>query len=231
MKKVEINMDLSSLFGPGIYKITCITNQKVYIGESSNLLNRLGKHTDSLQNNRHDCLELQKDFNKYSKENFIFEVLEIDQSYENKQLREEREKVWIQQIPEEFRYNQLDFNKSSKSRAIRIRGQVYTSLSNAAKILQESKTNIIRKALNQQNSDYELLTEQENLLLNSQLNYQFKKSSSCVINGTFYKSLNKASQDLGIHYKTVKNRILSDKWPTYLFSNENDRSNDYSLEE
>ena len=33
-----------------------------------NILSRLGRHSDELLNNKHDCLELQKDFNKYGKQ-------------------------------------------------------------------------------------------------------------------------------------------------------------------
>ena len=64
-------MDLSDLFNPGLYKITCTANQKQYIGESSNVLLRLGRHTDSLQKNQNDCAEMQKDFHKYSKKELV----------------------------------------------------------------------------------------------------------------------------------------------------------------
>lgn len=42
------------LFNPGIYKITCSTlkNNKVYIGQSNNLLVRLGRHAEKLQVSR-----------------------------------------------------------------------------------------------------------------------------------------------------------------------------------
>ena len=60
-------MDISSLFDPGVYKITCLKNNKISIGMSSNVLSRLGRHTDNLENNRHDCLQLQQDFNQFGK--------------------------------------------------------------------------------------------------------------------------------------------------------------------
>ena len=68
-------MDISDLFNPGLYKITCLKNNKIYIGQSSNVLSRLGRHSDNLENNRHDCIELQKDFNKFGKKFFKFENL------------------------------------------------------------------------------------------------------------------------------------------------------------
>lgn len=63
-------MDISDLFNPGLYLITCLKNGKVYIGKSSNILSRLGRHVDNLENNRHDCLELQNYFNRFGKKYF-----------------------------------------------------------------------------------------------------------------------------------------------------------------
>jgi len=162
MSKIKINMDISDLLNPGFSKITFTVNQKVYIGESSNLFDRLGRHTDSLENNRHDCAELQKDFNQYSKNSFLFVALEIHPKYENKELRVQREMFLIQQIPEEFRSNRLELTESSRSRGIQRRSQIYPSLSNAAKVLKESRTNIVRKALNPENRDYVFLMQEEN---------------------------------------------------------------------
>lgn len=68
-------MEISYLFNPGLYKITCLKNNKIYIGQSSNILSRLGRHVDNLENTRHDCIELQKDFNQFGKQFFKFESL------------------------------------------------------------------------------------------------------------------------------------------------------------
>lgn len=216
MEKVQTNMNLLNLFNPGIYKIICTVNKKEYIGESSNILNRLGRHTESLENNRHDCIEMQNDFHKYSKKNFIFTALEIDSKYENKKQRKQRKKFLIQQIPEELHYNRFEPLEYSRSRGIRIRGQIYPSLSNVSQILNESRTNIVRKALNLENQEYVFLTNEENFSLNLQQEYKFHISCSCIIDGHYYNSFNEAARALGIHHKTVKNKILSEKWPTYL---------------
>jgi hypothetical protein len=39
---------------PGLYRITCITNGKVYIGESSNVLSQARVHIDKLAKNEND---------------------------------------------------------------------------------------------------------------------------------------------------------------------------------
>ena len=60
----------------GIYQIKCKINNKVYIGASNNICNRLSKHFSELSLNKHTNSKLQDDFNKYGKDNFIFDVVE-----------------------------------------------------------------------------------------------------------------------------------------------------------
>ena len=57
-------MNITHLFAPGIYKITCLKNKKIYMGESKNLLARIGRHCQLLSDGRNECLSLQDDFNK-----------------------------------------------------------------------------------------------------------------------------------------------------------------------
>jgi group I intron endonuclease len=61
----------------GIYKIENQTNNKVYIGSSNDIGRRWKEHMDYLNCNNHHCLRLQKDWNNYSIENFIFSIIEI----------------------------------------------------------------------------------------------------------------------------------------------------------
>lgn len=76
----------------GIYKITNLKNQKFYIGQSKNLNNREHSHFYKLEKNDHHNEILQKSFNKYGRENFIFEVLE---KIDFDDFLNEREKYWI----------------------------------------------------------------------------------------------------------------------------------------
>jgi group I intron endonuclease len=61
----------------GIYKIENTENNKIYIGSSVNLGNREQKHFWMLRKNIHDNDYLQHSYNKYGKEWFIFDILEI----------------------------------------------------------------------------------------------------------------------------------------------------------
>lgn len=60
----------------GIYIITCLINNKVYIGRAKNWKNRIGQHKKDLESKRHPNYHLQNAYNKYGKENFNFELLE-----------------------------------------------------------------------------------------------------------------------------------------------------------
>jgi group I intron endonuclease len=59
----------------GIYKITNIYNNKCYIGESMNIERRWKEHKKSLQENKHHSYKLQKDYNQYGENAFIYEII------------------------------------------------------------------------------------------------------------------------------------------------------------
>lgn len=61
----------------GVYKITCLKNNKIYIGSSKNISKRFSSHKNQLKNKKHHNYFLQKDWIKYGKENFKFEILEL----------------------------------------------------------------------------------------------------------------------------------------------------------
>lgn len=61
----------------GVYQIRNLINNKIYIGSSKNLYNRKCHHFADLKGNRHINTKLQNSFNKYGKENFVFEVIEF----------------------------------------------------------------------------------------------------------------------------------------------------------
>ena len=61
----------------GVYKITNLKNNKVYIGSSIDISNREYKHFWMLNKNSHDNKHLQNSYNHHGKDNFLFEVVEF----------------------------------------------------------------------------------------------------------------------------------------------------------
>ena len=74
----------------GVYCIINNVNNKMYIGSSVNIIRRIKKHFNDLEKNIHGNQHLQNSYNKYGKENFSYEILEI--CFEN---IKEKEQMYI----------------------------------------------------------------------------------------------------------------------------------------
>ena len=100
----------------GIYTITNITNNKIYVGSAENNFEiRKNKHFKDLKNNKHPNPHLQSSYNKYGEKNFIFEILEE----QPKELCKYIETYWINILDTKnpFRgYNINDPIKNNKGR-------------------------------------------------------------------------------------------------------------------
>jgi len=60
----------------GIYTITNLVNGKIYVGYALSLTDRKSNHLTTLFKKTHKNIYLQKAYNKYGRENFVFEILE-----------------------------------------------------------------------------------------------------------------------------------------------------------
>ena len=75
----------------GIYKITCLSSDKAYIGQSVDIKERFKQHIKSGLSYTPSSNKLYAEMQKYGCENFIFEILEeVSRSKLN-----EREAYWI----------------------------------------------------------------------------------------------------------------------------------------
>lgn len=59
-----------------IYRIYCISTRREYIGSTKHYSKRVYEHQWELTNNRHSNKRLQHAWNKYGRENFVFEPLD-----------------------------------------------------------------------------------------------------------------------------------------------------------
>lgn len=73
---MKILQSYTELMCSGIYKITNITNNKVYIGSSKVIYHRLKSHEGKLETNKHQNQHMQNAYNKYGGENFVAELIE-----------------------------------------------------------------------------------------------------------------------------------------------------------
>lgn len=69
----------------GVYKITNKKTGKIYIGSSSNIVKRWRTHQYDLLKNKHHSPLLQRVYNKYGKDELIFEVIEYCEDYLEKE--------------------------------------------------------------------------------------------------------------------------------------------------
>jgi group I intron endonuclease len=60
----------------GIYQIRCLVNNKIYVGSCVDFIGRKNKHFGTLISNNHMNRHLQNSFNKYGRDQFVFEILE-----------------------------------------------------------------------------------------------------------------------------------------------------------
>jgi len=94
----------------GIYKIQNITDNKVYIGSSVDIKSRQYKHFWMLTLGSHYNSHLQSSYNKFGKDSFIFEILELCNpeylvSLENKYID------FYNSIDSTYGYNQAKVNE------------------------------------------------------------------------------------------------------------------------
>jgi len=92
----------------GIYSINNIVNNKRYIGKSKNIYFRIKQHVYDLKTGRlkNENDYMRNSWNKYSQENFTYEVIEILPKDDS--LLNERELYWInyfRTLNREFGYN------------------------------------------------------------------------------------------------------------------------------
>lgn len=99
----------------GIYKIENIINHKCYIGQSINIKRRWEIHKSELKNNRHYNKYLQKAWNKYGENSFLFSVIEECSKLE----LNEKEQYYIK------KYNSYANKKNSKGYNLTIGGDGY----------------------------------------------------------------------------------------------------------
>ncbi len=76
--KKELKKQYKQTLPPmGVYQIKNLVNGKIFLGSSLNLHGKSNSYKFQLRSGLHVNSELQKDFNQFSEENFIFEIVDL----------------------------------------------------------------------------------------------------------------------------------------------------------
>jgi len=102
----------------GIYQIRNLTNGNIYVGSSTNINRRWREHRHDLNLNKHNNHHLQYAWNKYGKNYFVFEIIEL---IDNKNILVEREQFYIDSWNPQYNIaptagNMLGFTHSEESK-------------------------------------------------------------------------------------------------------------------
>lgn len=124
----EINESQVLNTGPGLYAIVCSQKGKIYFGESDNVLSRVGLHYKDLVGEKHECKQLQEDFNTHSLSDFSFVSLSLGPQWKNTTTRRHAETTLIK----------LNLNKvynQSIARVVPKKKQIFTKKWLATRVL------------------------------------------------------------------------------------------------
>jgi group I intron endonuclease len=100
----------SKIILSGVYKITCVPSNKIYIGSAKDMHNRWAVHRYQLDKQKHNNMHLLRAYNKYGKDNFIWEIIE-ECSVDQLRIREQHYLDTLQP------FGKNGFNMSKTARA------------------------------------------------------------------------------------------------------------------
>jgi len=97
----------------GIYRITNVVNGKIFLGSSLNLHGKSNSFKFQLKSGLHVNSELQRDFNQFGEENFVFEIVDTlepkeDISYNYSDDLKVFLEMWMENLQP---YGELGYNK------------------------------------------------------------------------------------------------------------------------
>lgn len=187
-------------FKSGLYAITCLANQKHYIGESSNVTARLNAHKNKLKRNLHENLALQQDFNFYGEEKFLFQKLFFGAGLQKSQ-RQDLESCILLTLSPLFRYNVYTnwrkresllnpfFNKKHTFEARQ--AQALSKIGKTSAFAGHKQTNQVKFLISQANSG------------------KADRKKPLFIDSVYYESISEASEKTGLGRRLIRERCHS----------------------
>lgn len=200
----------------GVYKITNLINNKIYVGSSNDLNYRKSMHFSKLKHNNHINKHLQNSFNKYGRENFIFEIIEECEEceeYENiKELLLNKEQYYIDTLTPQYNIlviagSSLGYNHSEETKI---------KISNSTKGKEKSKEHresmkgcqigkIVSEETKQKLKDY------------AKVRPTPSRQVKVIVNDIIYNTLKEATIANNLTRGQMQYRIKSDTFPNYSY--------------
>lgn len=129
----------------GIYFIRNIINNKIYVGSAVNLKRRFHEHWSRLKYNKHSSSYLQRAWNKYGKEAFRFEIIEI--CLKSQLIEKETNYIKLYNSTDEnFGYNSCPTGVSALGRKHSEETKRKIGLAHKGKKLEQYQIEALRKA-------------------------------------------------------------------------------------
>jgi hypothetical protein len=208
--------------GPGLYAIVVVKSdapleEKLYIGQSSNVALRLGQHWNDLSQGKHECKEMLQDWQQLGSENFSFIALSVGPQWEKQEIRENVENDLIR-LNLNITYNQAIAGKVKKKegdiyrKIVKFGDKVFPSIAEASRQVNISESHIRRLLRDPNNTDWSYVTSQKTLVPENIINIE--KATKVKVNGTIYRSIRDAAKHEGIERRTLT-RHLNDPNKTY----------------
>jgi hypothetical protein len=188
----------------GIYKITNLKNNKVYVGSAVNIKNRIKTHKSLLKNNKHFNNHLQSSYLKYGTDYFRYDIIETTTLTEML----DREVYWITSL--KANNPKYGYNK-----------RLIVNSNLGIKLSDETKKKLRESHLGHKRTD-----ETNKKIIIS----QYKKICQFDKNGEFiqmFNSLQDAAKSLNCNYTTSITACLKKKLPSalgFLWCYENEKN-------
>jgi group I intron endonuclease len=184
----------------GLYVITCIPLQKHYLGQSSYITRRLNAHKSALNRGIHENAEMQKDYNKYGENAFIFQKLYFGHAFP-KETRENFETLILSTLPKENRYNVFQDWRKRDSISNPFYGKQHS---------QKTK-DTLSSAKKGQPSPFK--GQQQSDLVKQKISEENKGKSNLkkavYINSVYYESVTEAAEKMSISRRLIRERCHS----------------------
>jgi group I intron endonuclease len=208
----------------GIYTITNLVDNKIYVGQTNNFYHRWAVHISHLKHNKHSSTYLQNAWNKYGEESFKFEILEecsID-------LLFSLEHYWcnlLQTHNSNYGYNTEKTHPYRKKFYSPMLGKKLSQehknkIGNAHKGRKASdetrkKQSLARLGKTAPTKGIKFSKERCDFISKMNTGRKSKQRIKCIINDIEYDGFTEASKILNISLHTIRNRCNNEKFKNY----------------